>query len=66
MASGADRAAEVARLVSDNDVRFIRLWFTDILGSLKSFSINAEFINGNSVTNLLSSSTFNYTVSPRR
>ena len=42
MASGADRAAEVARLVSDNDVRFIRLWFTDILGSLKSFSINAS------------------------
>lgn len=32
----------------------------------ESFSINAEFINGNSVTNLLSSSTFNYTVSPRR
>ena len=23
-------------------VRFIRLWFTDILGQLKSFSINAQ------------------------
>jgi prepilin-type N-terminal cleavage/methylation domain-containing protein len=32
----------------------------------ESFSINAEFINGTSVTNMLSSSTFNYTVSPRR
>ena len=42
MASGTDRAAEVSRLVSDHDVRFIRLWFTDILGSLKSFSINAS------------------------
>jgi hypothetical protein len=29
-------------------------------------SINLEFINGSSVTNLLSSSSFNYTVSPRR
>jgi hypothetical protein len=32
----------------------------------ESFSINVEFINGTSVTNLLSSSSFNYTVSPRR
>ena len=24
-----------------NDVRFVRLWFTDVLGQLKSFSINA-------------------------
>jgi type II secretory pathway pseudopilin PulG len=29
-------------------------------------SINAEFINGTSVTNMLSSSSFNYTISPRR
>src|SRR5213593_2158353 len=28
-------------LVQERDVRFIRLWFTDILGQLKSFSINA-------------------------
>ena len=32
----------------------------------ESFSINVEFINGNSVNNLLSSSSFNYTISPRR
>ena len=25
----------------ENDVRFVRLWFTDLLGQLKSFSINA-------------------------
>ena len=25
----------------DHDIRFIRFWFTDILGQLKSFSINA-------------------------
>ena len=29
-------------------------------------SINVEFINGTSVTNMLSSSSFNYTISPRR
>jgi type II secretory pathway pseudopilin PulG len=29
-------------------------------------SVNVEFINGTSVTNLLSSSSFNYTISPRR
>ncbi|MGI9557325.1 MAG: glutamine synthetase family protein [Solirubrobacterales bacterium] len=33
-------AADVAKVVADRDVRFIRLWFTDILGQLKSFSIN--------------------------
>jgi glutamine synthetase len=34
--------ADVQRIVEDNDVRFIRLWFTDILGQLKSFSIHKE------------------------
>ena len=29
------------KVVKDRDVRFIRLWFTDVLGQLKSFSINA-------------------------
>ena len=28
--------------VRDRDVRFIRLWFTDVLGQLKSFSINSS------------------------
>ncbi len=32
---------DVLALVKERDVRFIRLWFTDILGQLKSFSINA-------------------------
>src|SRR5437016_7214430 len=32
---------DVMRAVKDNDVRFIRLWFTDVLGQLKSFSINS-------------------------
>jgi glutamine synthetase len=33
---------DVYELVREHDVRFIRLWFTDVLGHLKSFSINAS------------------------
>src|SRR5881398_2956206 len=33
---------DVKALVDDHDLRFIRFWFTDILGQLKSFSINKE------------------------
>ncbi len=32
----------VLKLTRDNNIRFIRLWFTDILGFLKSFSINID------------------------
>src|ERR671931_720002 len=42
----ADKAPQtpqdVRSIVKERDVRFIRLWFTDILGQLKSFSIHAE------------------------
>ena len=34
-------ADEVMSLAQERDIRFIRLWFTDILGQLKAFSINA-------------------------
>ena len=34
-------AEDVLAFVADRDIRFIRLWFTDILGHLKAFSINA-------------------------
>lgn len=30
---------EILKLVKDNDVKFIRLWFTDVLGQVKSFAI---------------------------
>lgn len=42
-----EAAAEyVLRTVRDNDVRFVRLWFTDILGNLKGFAANvAELEN---------------------
>jgi glutamine synthetase len=35
-------ADDVKAIVDDHDIRFIRFWFTDILGQLKSFSINKE------------------------
>src|SRR5918996_4259641 len=38
----AETPDDVIKVVKDRDVRFIRLWFTDVLGQLKSFSINAE------------------------
>ena len=41
MADEPKTAEDVKSLVKDRDIRFIRLWFTDILGQLKSFSINA-------------------------
>ena len=33
---------EVLALVEERDVKFIRLWFTDILGQLKSFALTKE------------------------
>src|SRR5258707_14881863 len=34
-------AEDVMSLVQERDIRFVRLWFTDILGHLKSFSVNS-------------------------
>ena len=41
MADQPKTADDVKSIVKDRDIRFVRLWFTDILGQLKSFSINA-------------------------
>src|SRR5437879_11897598 len=42
MADQPKTADDVKALVQDREIRFIRLWFTDILGQLKSFSINVD------------------------
>ena len=42
MSDQPQTADEVRAFVEDRDIRFVRLWFTDILGQLKSFSINAQ------------------------
>ncbi len=36
----------VIQKAKENNVKFIRLWFTDILGSLKSFAITVEELEG--------------------
>jgi glutamine synthetase len=36
----------VLKMAKENDVKFIRLWFTDILGVLKSFAITVEELAG--------------------
>src|ERR687888_320340 len=41
MADQPKTANDVKAIVEERDIRFVRLWFTDILGQLKSFSINA-------------------------
>lgn len=43
MVQSRDAAKEyVLKTVRDNDVKFIRLWFTDILGALKGVAITAQ------------------------
>jgi glutamine synthetase len=43
MLAGRDEAKEyVLSTVRENDVKFIRLWFTDILGALKGFAITSQ------------------------
>ncbi|MBF6600040.1 MAG: glutamine synthetase [Dehalococcoidia bacterium] len=37
-----DQKSFVMQACKDRDIKFIRLWFTDILGSLKSFAITVE------------------------
>jgi glutamine synthetase len=39
------KSEDVLALIQQRDVRFIRLWFTDILGSLKSFAIAPDELN---------------------
>ncbi|MEJ7751105.1 MAG: glutamine synthetase family protein, partial [Thermoleophilaceae bacterium] len=42
MSEQPQTADDVKAAVQEHGIRFIRLWFTDILGQLKSFSINAQ------------------------
>jgi glutamine synthetase len=46
VSSGEDIKKQVLEQARDHDVKFIRLWFTDILGMLKSFAITVEELEG--------------------
>ncbi len=37
---------DILKLVKDNDVKFMRLWFTDVLGQVKSFAITDKELEG--------------------
>jgi len=37
---------DILKLVKENDVKFIRLWFTDVLGQVKSFAITDVELEG--------------------
>ena len=44
--SNDDGKEYVLKMAKEHDVKFIRLWFTDILGILKSFAITVEELEG--------------------
>lgn len=44
---GSDNLKEkVLKQAYDNDVKFVRFWFTDVLGALKSFAITIDELEG--------------------
>src|SRR5260370_3349686 len=44
---GVDRQEEfVLRTLEERDVRFVRLWFTDVLGYLKSVAVSPAELQG--------------------
>jgi len=42
MANGPEQVEYILNAAKEHDVKFIRLWFTDVLGFLKSFAITVE------------------------
>ena len=42
MANQPEQVQYVMNKAKEHDVKFIRLWFTDVLGVLKSFAITVE------------------------
>ena len=47
-----DQRSFVLQSCKDQDIKFIRLWFTDILGTLKSFAITQWVYSGAPVHDL--------------
>jgi glutamine synthetase len=46
MQNAPQTADDVKALVAEREIRFIRFWFTDILGQLKSFSVGPDQLDG--------------------
>ncbi len=45
-AISAEARTDVLRTAAEQDIKFIRLWFTDVLGRLKSFAITSDELEG--------------------
>ena len=45
-AAASTSKEDVLALVRENDIKFVRLWFTDILGQLKSFAVGVDELDG--------------------
>ncbi len=41
-----DKKEKILKLAKEHDVKFIRLWFTDVLGQVKSFAITESELEG--------------------
>ncbi len=46
MSNNRESREYVLKMAKEHDVKFIRMWFTDILGFLKSFTITVEELEG--------------------
>ena len=44
--SPSAEADYVLRAIEERGIRFVRLWFTDVLGFLKSFTITSQELGG--------------------
>ena len=44
--SPSAEAEYVLRTIEERGIRFVRLWFTDVLGFLKSFTITSQELEG--------------------
>jgi glutamine synthetase len=44
--NNAESKEYILKMAKEHDVKFVRLWFTDILGILKSFAITVEELEG--------------------
>ncbi|MCK4777179.1 MAG: glutamine synthetase, partial [Actinomycetia bacterium] len=42
MVKGILNKSSVLKNIKDNDIKFVELWFTDILGFLKSFTLTPQ------------------------
>ncbi|HEU4865208.1 MAG TPA: glutamine synthetase, partial [Actinomycetota bacterium] len=42
----SDEVEYVLRTIEERGIRFVRLWFTDVLGFLKAFTITSQELEG--------------------